>query len=143
MNLARTNAYSAPIGIYAIVDKVVLEPATDSPDRIQVWGAFAFANKQDRDSYDAPERGYLYFSCDPRKLEVCHNEWADLKAVAGTGEVVGFGARDLTRPRLRKRDDKPESPDQYPLSFGLVKMRDRNPDYPPVRALKSLPREQR
>jgi hypothetical protein len=139
---ARTNAYSDFVGLYTIVDKVVLEPDTASPDRIQVRGAFAFASKQDRNSYDAPERGYLYFSCKPGKEEVCRKEWADLKASAGTGQVIGFGGRDLPRPRLRKPDDKPSAPDEYPLSFGLVRMRDRNTDYPPIRALKSLPRDQ-
>jgi hypothetical protein len=142
-NTAPSNAYSDFVGIYAIVDKVVLEPDSASPDRIQVWGAFAFASKQDRNSYEPPQRGYLYFSCKPGKQEVCRKEWADLKAIAGTGEVIGFGGRDMPRPLLRKRDDKPLSPDEYPLSFGVVKMHDRNTSYAPIRALKSLPREQR
>jgi hypothetical protein len=147
LDAARTHAFSDPLGIYVIVDKVVLEPDTASPERIQIWGAFVFASKQDRYSYDAPERGYLYFSCkayQPSEVEVCRKEWADLKASAGTGQVLGFGSRSMPRPHLRKRDDKPSDPDEYPLAgFGMVKMRDRNTDYEPIRALKSLPREQR
>src|ERR1041384_8220245 len=34
---------SDPIGIYALVDKVVFEPSAANPERIQVWGAFAIA----------------------------------------------------------------------------------------------------
>src|SRR5262245_32232762 len=36
-----TGAYSDPTGIYARVDKVVLEPNATTPERIQIWGAFA------------------------------------------------------------------------------------------------------
>lgn len=128
-------------GIYARVDKVVLEPDTSAPERIQIWGAFALARKEDRDNYDPAQRGYLYFSCSQGKEEVCRKEWADLKAIAGTGKVVGFGGRSQPRPRVRKADEKAANPDQYPLNFGIVRMEDRNSDYPPIRELKSLPRE--
>jgi hypothetical protein len=50
------------IGIYAVVDRVVLEPNEQNPERIQVWGAFAVATRNDRDNYDAVQRGYLYFT---------------------------------------------------------------------------------
>jgi len=141
LNANRGMAYSDPTGIYALIDRVVLEPNSAAPERIQVWGAFALASKEDRNSYNPPGRGYLYFSCKPGKEEVCRKEWSDLKAVAGTGQVIGLGGRDMPRPRLRKADEKVSDPDEYPLNFGLVKMRDRNIDYAPVRALKSLPRE--
>ena len=135
------SAYSDFVGVYVLADKVIAEPDDSAPERIQVWGAFAFESKADRNSYDAPARGYLYLYCKPGKEEVCRKEWADLKASAGKGQVIGLGGRDLPRPRLRKPDDKPSDPDEYPLSFGLVKMSDRNTDYSPIRALKSLPRE--
>jgi len=136
-----TTPYSDPIGVYALIDKVVFEPNPDAPQRIQIWGAFALASKDDRDSYNAPIRGYLYFTCKAGKEATCLKEWNDLNAAAGTGQVIGFGGRDMTHPRLRKSADQPSDPDEYPLNFGLVRMRDRNTDYPPVRALKSLPRE--
>lgn len=141
LHAALPKAYSDPIGAYALIDKVVLEPKTGAPERIQIWGAFALASKEDRNSYNAPGRGYLYFWCKPGKEEVCRKEWADLKAAAGTGQVIGFGSRDMPRPRLRKAADKPSDPDEYPLNFGLVKMSDRNSDYGPIHALKSLPKE--
>ncbi|MBW8895458.1 MAG: hypothetical protein JF613_04655 [Acidobacteria bacterium] len=31
------------VGIYGIVEKVVLEPSDAAPQRVQVWGAFALA----------------------------------------------------------------------------------------------------
>ena len=31
---------SDPVGIYAVVKKVVFEPNETAPERIQIWGAF-------------------------------------------------------------------------------------------------------
>src|SRR5262245_23594748 len=138
----KTDAVSDFIGVYARIDKVVLEPNTNAPERIQIWGAFALASKQDRYNYDHAERGYLYYSLTPGKEEVCRKEWADLKASAGTGDVIGFGSRTLPRPRVRERDVKPTDPDPYGVGWGLVKMSDRGNNYPPVAELKALPREQ-
>jgi len=135
------DAISDRTGIYARIDKVVLEPNTTAPERIQIWGAFALARKEDRDTYESAQRGYLYFSCSPGKLEVCRKEWADLKTIAGTGKIVGFGGRTLPRPRVRKAEEKAANPDEYPVNFGLVKMDDRRSDYPPIAELKALPRE--
>ena len=33
-------AASGQVSIYAIVEKVVLEPNDSAPERIQIWGAF-------------------------------------------------------------------------------------------------------
>jgi hypothetical protein len=137
-----TEAFSDQTGIYARVDKVVLEPDGTAPERIQVWGAFALARKEDRNTYDSAQHGYLYFSCKPGKEEICRKEWADLKAIAGTGKVVGFGGRFLPRPRVRKAEERATDPDEYPLNFGLVRVSDRRSGYPPIPELKSLPREQ-
>jgi hypothetical protein len=131
------------IGIYARIDKVGLEPNATAPERIQIWGAFALASKQDRNSYEPANRGYLYYSLKPGKEDVCRKEWADLKAKAGTGEIIGFGGRDLPPGRLRKADDKATDPDVYPVGWGLVKMSDRGSEYPPIRELRSLPKEQK
>ncbi|MCI0665658.1 MAG: hypothetical protein L0220_31765 [Acidobacteria bacterium] len=136
-----TDAASDRTGIYARVDKVVLEPDTTTPERIQIWGAFALARTDDRNSYDSAQRGYLYFSCKSGKEDVCRKEWADLKAIAGTDKVIGFGGRGQPRPRVRKADEKAANPDEYPINFGLIRMENRGSDYPPIRELRSLPRE--
>ena len=139
----KTDAYSDWIGVYARIDKVVFEPNATAPDRIQIWGAFALATKEDRNNYDPAQRGYLYFSVRPGKEEVCRKEWADLKATAGTGQIIGFGGRNNQPARLRKADEKPADPDAYPVGYGLIRMSDRGSEYPPIRELRSLPKEQK
>jgi len=136
-----TGAYSDWTGVYARVDKVILEPNEKAPERIQIWGAFALASKADRNSYDLAQRGYLYFSLKPGKEEICRKEWADIKKIAGTDQIIGFGGRDQPRPRLRKADEKVADPDQYQVNAGLIKMSDRGSDYAPIWQLKSLPKE--
>ncbi|MEK6322446.1 MAG: hypothetical protein AABN33_12270 [Acidobacteriota bacterium] len=129
------------IGIYARIDKVVFEPNATAPERIQIWGAFTLASKQDRNSYETAKRGYLYYSLKPGKEEVCQKEWADLKAIAGTDQIIGFGGRNLPTGRLRKADEKATDPDVYPVGYGLMKMSMRGTDYPPIYELRSLPKE--
>ena len=51
-----------------------------------------------------------------------HPDAADLKAVAGTGQGVGFGRRYQPKGRVRKANEKPENPDSYPIGFGMQKM---------------------
>jgi len=139
----RTTDASDWIGIYARIDKVVFEPNASAPERIQIWGAFALASKANRNNYEPSQRGYLYYSLKPGKEEVCRKEWNDLKANAGTDQIIGFGGRDIPTGRVRKADDKASDPDVYPMGFGLVKMSDRSTNYPPIVELKSLPREQK
>ena len=124
------------IGIYARIDKVVFEPGTNDPERIQIWGAFALASKENRNNYEPARRGYLYYSLKPGKEEVCRKEWADLKSVAGTGQIVGFGSRFEEKGSLRQTDAKPEKPDTYPLGFGMTKVAKR--DYKPINELLAL-----
>jgi len=122
-------------GVYARVDKVVLEPNGDSPERIQVWGVFSLADPGHPNEYSTPARGYLYLKVDrnPQAAEAARNEWNDLKQVAGTREIVAFGVRG-NRIQIRKADAKPENPDAYPINMGVHKPGNRT-DYPPVRAL--------
>ena len=128
---------SDPHGVYAFVDKVVFEPSEASPERIQVWGGFAVAKPEDRDNYQAAERGYMYFKLRPGDEEVCKKEWADLKSVAGTRQIVTFGSRDAKpAPKVRKADAKPENPQDYPKSWGMQKVRMR--DYAPINDLTKL-----
>jgi len=90
---------SGPVGVYAIIEKVVFEPNEASPERIQVWGVFAFADDASINNgltkpgpTSVPQRGYLYFALPPTsEQKQSRVEWADLKAVAGTGQAVAFG----------------------------------------------------
>jgi len=132
---------SGPIAAYAIVENVVMEPNDTTADRIQVWGVFMLETSPQSSSYASPQRGYLYFSCKPGKEEICRKEWADLKTIAGTDQIVGFGSRQEASPRVRKAEDKAANPDEYPINFGLVKVSDRRSDQAPIRELKSLPKE--
>jgi hypothetical protein len=86
---------------YGLVDRVEFEPNEKSPQRIKVWGTFAFlyttqdvssVGAADPNSPYAPHRGYLYFKLPPIAKETALREWADLKAVAGTGQLVTFGS---------------------------------------------------
>ena len=132
--LCATHAHASdPMAVYARVDKVVLEPNTDSPRMIQVWGVFAMAKPDDRNDYLAPARGYLYLTLagDSRTVRA---EWEDLKQVAGTGQIVAFASRYELKARLRPADERPASPDAYSVNFGLTKVRGRT-DYAPIRAL--------
>jgi hypothetical protein len=125
---------SDPAGIYALVDKVVLEPAATAPERIQIWGLFSLAGPGGAgDHYLAPQPGYLYYGLKPGAKAVCEKEWADLKRVAGTHQCVAFASRYNEKGRVRKPDEKPSSPDEYPVAHGLTKVRDSN--YPPVKKL--------
>ncbi len=119
---------SDPIGIYGIVEKVVFEPSESSPQRIQIWGAFALTDGQGGDAYLPPQRGYLYYTITPGKEDICRKEWADLKAVAGTGQGIGFGSRYSTKSRLRQATEKVEAPDTYKIGVGLIKVNNRRQD---------------
>ena len=85
---------SGPLGIYGIIEKVVFEPNDKTPERVQVWGAFAYVETSivgQSLTVSKPARGYLYFRLGGASDTVVRNEWNDLKSVAGTGEAVGFG----------------------------------------------------
>jgi hypothetical protein len=124
---------SDPVAVYARVDRVVLEPTADAPDRIQVWGVFSMAKPDDRNDYLAPARGYLYFKLVDSQV-AARKEWADLQRVAGTGQIVALGSRYTMEAQLRKASDRPANPDPYVVSIGLTKASGRT-QYAPIRAL--------
>jgi hypothetical protein len=128
---------SGPIGIYALVDKIAFEPNADQPERIRISGVFSVAVETPDNStvYSAPQRGYLYFTLPGLpggNQELARREWADLKSVAGTHQVVGFGASWGPKFRVRKPDEDAKAPEEYPIANGVVKM---NADHPRAKAL--------
>jgi hypothetical protein len=115
---------SGPIGVYALVDKVAFEPSSDKPERIRISGVFMAAEGTPDNSnvYSAPQRGYLYFELPKGNEELARREWADLKSVAGTRQVVGFGSSWHGKVRVRKLIEEAKPPDDYPLGNGVVKI---------------------
>jgi hypothetical protein len=90
------------VDIYALVEKVVLEPNDVAPESIQIWGALAFDRPGDwkfpglgRVQGHPPNerrRGYLYFRlCRVKKeARMLRSGWNELKALAGSGQAVEF-----------------------------------------------------
>jgi hypothetical protein len=115
-------------GVYAVIERVVFEPSDTAPARVQIWGAFAMSDGQRGSNYKPAEKGYLYYTCEQGKESVCRKEWADLKSVAGTNTGVGFGYRYAPAGRVRKADEKPVSPDVYPIQAGVVKVEKKTPE---------------
>jgi len=92
---------SGPVGIYGIVERVVFEPNEQAAERIQVWGVFALVDGGTGQPLGTtpPVRGYLYFKLPTvfgghatGDVKTVRREWNDLKAVAGTGQAIGFGS---------------------------------------------------
>ena len=144
---------SGPVGLYGIVEKVVMEPNEARPERVQVFGAFAFVDHRASTS-TLPVRGYLYFQLPKWGAKAAEDEanarreWADLKAVAGTGQAIGFGrwgysgrfetldpsksdnhlfhrsaaGSEVSFMRVHPASEKPASPTIYQTDSGIVKL---------------------
>ena len=130
---------SDPVGIYAMIDKVVLVPNATNPTAIQIWGTFAISDQQPGgDHYLPAVKGYLYYTIDPSKERATRAEWADLQGMAGKKAVVGFAAK-YQRPtpgRVRCATEAPSEPDAYVLHFGVVKMpAEQNSGWPIAKGL--------
>jgi hypothetical protein len=150
-------ARSGPLGFYGLIERVVFEPNQAAAERVQLWGAFTYVNGLPGGRYlglSTPKRGYLYFKTpevDSRPdsaayVKLVKAEWADLAAVAGTGQAVGFGrwgyagAYELpasfepgaferilaigAAPGLRVRDasEAPAAPAVYLVNTGVVRL---------------------
>src|SRR4051812_33293497 len=127
---------SDPVAVYARIDRVVFGPDAQSPTTIQIFGVFSVATPNDRNEYQSPARGYLYFTLPPEGA-VARREWNDLKEVAGSTQIVAFGTRYSplsAAVRVRPLTAKLETPDTYTTGFGVRKV-NGNTDYPPVRRL--------
>jgi hypothetical protein len=129
------------VGVYTVVEKIVVEPTDAAPQRIQIWGAFALADQQSRNDYGPAQRGYLYYSCPSGQEAVCRREWADLKTVAGKDTGVGFGARYKPTGRVRKADEKPAAPDEYPIERGILRLSAGHESLPVIDRLKAALRQ--
>jgi len=165
---------SGRIGFYGIVEKVVFEPNETAPERIQLWGAFAYVDggASQNIAVSSAKRGYLYFrllsnlvAAENNEVAMKKKEWADLKAVAGTGQAVGFGSwgyigsfevlepdRVAAAPsylwerkpsggeradlRVRPASETPANPATYQTETGVVKIADTGSHANVVRQLR-------
>jgi len=138
---------SDPVGVYAVIDRVSVTAGNGAPTTAQIWGTFAVAVTPPSNTYKPEEaygkvrKGYLLFTCTAEQTSVCAAEWNDLKSLAGTGTVAGFGTRWGTAPRVRTTDEAASAPDTYRVNVGVVKI-GRYGDYPTiVAALKTATSE--
>jgi hypothetical protein len=118
-----------PVGVYGMIERLQFEPPTGDPDRVQVWGVFAFADAASPDGYGPALRGYLYYTCPAGQRTACRNDWADLRWFGGLAKGVGIGLRTAPVGRLRKENEAPAAPDPYPVKGGLVKVESKDPAY--------------
>ena len=180
---AVTTSASGPLGIYGVVEKVVFEPNETAPERIQVWGAFAYVDPTECARTPCPggiaassaKRGYLYFRLrspyagvtTDAQAKLTLTEWADLKAVAGTGQAVAFGkwgyigafgslqpgANPTTPPviyeskpqggeladmRVRPASEAPANPATYQTNLGVMKLPEQGSHAAIVKQLKDV-----
>jgi hypothetical protein len=128
---------SGYVTIYSRVDKVIFEPSAEHPERIQVFGAFSMGTGPKQ--FLPVQHGYLYFKLPQAGGGQVLKEWQDLKAVSGTGTVVGFGvigfgATFPKPPVVHNISEKPADPEVYPLGQGVSKV-NANTDYAPIKSL--------
>ena len=131
---------SDPVGVYGIIDRVTVTSAADGSATVQLWGAFVVAlvprpsgTYKPEDAYGKVAKGYLLFRCPAFSGSTCSNEVNDLKALAGTGEVAGFGAAWRTPPRVRPNEEPAKGPDPYEVNVGVVRL-GKFGDYPTIAA---------
>jgi hypothetical protein len=144
---ANGNAVSGQAGVYAVVQRVVFEPPTGLPQRIQIWGAFALMERIGDGftsyAYTKPALGYMYFqlpSIRQEDIENTRREWNDLASVAGKKQAVAFGFWNNREgdkmPAVRNAELTPQNPDTYRMDIGLTKLTANTPG--PVAALLKL-----
>ena len=121
------------VAVYAKIDRVTLDPKGGAPDTVVIAGVFSVALPNNGNDYRSAAKGYLYFKPGTDR-DAARREWSDLVSVAGTGQVVAFGSRWESKPRLRQASEPPADPDAYAVNVGVVRVQGRT-DYAPIRAL--------
>ena len=133
-------AKSNSIGIYSVVDEVKFDQDGPSPRLVRISGVFVVPRQMSSGEYQTPQRGYLYFRVSPGAEPAARKDWTQLKAVAGTGQVVGFAFYWVPNPsdpqgnphhslEVKVRSDGDAAPpDVYPIPHpeGVVKAGDHD-----------------
>lgn len=126
---------------YALIDRVLVEPDEEQPERIQVWGVFVFARPDG--SFAAPQRGYLYFRLPdqgPAYLPARQQEYA-WKDLAGNHQVSTFylsSADNSADLRVRPPEETPNTPDGYRRLLKHDSTIRSDTEYRPIRSLLDL-----
>jgi hypothetical protein len=119
---------SDPVSVYALIDRVEIEPSQGDAQRIRIWGVFSVARDRISDGFAAPARGFLYFALPQEEADLARKEWNDLRKLAGKRTVVGFGSRFQKNVKVRTDADFTKGAVVYPLNVGLQLLSDRNPN---------------
>jgi hypothetical protein len=62
---------------FGYIREVVFEPNAQAPERVQLWGTFSVAAREEG-SYQIPEDGYLYFTLPEKDADKARAEWREL-----------------------------------------------------------------
>jgi len=129
-----------PVGVYAMVQRVVFEPSEAAPKTLQIWGVFVWVDGglKSPGPINVPQRGYLYFKLPDGATEAsaAKKQWAEIQAIAGSNQVIAFGDWNYAGPfedlyipaagqedvRVRKQAEAPAKPILYPVKTGLVRI---------------------
>ncbi len=130
---------SDPVGVYALIEKVEMEPSDSQPERVRIWGVFSLAQGKGGDDYTPPTKGFIYFSLPKEKPENAKKEWNDLKKLAGEKTAVAFGSRYKLMAKVRTDKDITKDAVAYPSGLGVEKLPDSNPQAKALLAFKPKP----
>jgi hypothetical protein len=140
---------STRVAVYAIVDRIELEPSSFEPERAWISGVFVLPTPVSSGLHAVPARGHLYFSVNPADPNATHRDWEALRAAAGTGNPVGFGQYWMSCSRRAfpaaagdancsfettvQTDRTRATPDPYPIPSdeGIVTVFDHSDDVCP------------
>ena len=104
-----------PPPMYVVVDKVVLEPSADAPERIRIEGCFVRLEDNREYRYGKPVEGFVYLSLDKGKEKETRAEWEKWQKAAGTGKAVAVGscgeAGSFLTAKIHKPGERADKPD--------------------------------
>lgn len=119
---------SAPAGVWALVEKVTLQPDANNPTMVRIDGVFMVANEVPDfpmyPGYSVPEYGYMYYNCSNDQIKTCVMEWKELEAASTSdNKCRGWGSQEFPVPKngvVRPTGEPEAKPDLYPISMGVV-----------------------
>ena len=124
--LLMTAQASGPVAVFALIEKVTFEPSADKPERIVLTGLFTTSRLSANNDtlYEGPQKGSMYYSlptgADRQRVL---NEWQDLKSIAGSRQVVGYGASWAGHSGVVRKDGEGlGTPNDWPTQNGIIRV---------------------